>query len=77
MTSNQCSTNQCSKMCNIGGVDRTLRIAIGVVLIGLAVSDTISWWGYLGVIPLLTGFFRFCPAYLPFGIRTCKKTDPS
>jgi hypothetical protein len=34
-----------------------------------------SWWGAAGAIPLLTALAGFCPAYLPFGISTCKN-DP-
>ena len=56
---------------NVGNIDRALRIAGGLVLIGLAVSGTVAWWGYLGVVPLATGFFRFCPVYPMLGINTC------
>lgn len=56
---------------NVGGIDRILRIALGLVLILLAVTETIGWWGYIGIIPLLTGAFRFCPVYLPFGLSSC------
>lgn len=56
---------------NVGTLDRALRIIAGLVLIGLAATGKISPWGYLGVIPLATGLFRFCPAYTLLGIRTC------
>jgi len=56
---------------NVGGIDRALRIIIGVVLIALAATNTVGWWGWLGVIPLLTGIFRFCPAYPLLGISSC------
>ena len=56
---------------NIGGIDRILRILVGVVLIALAATDTVGWWGWLGVIPLATGFIRFCPLYPLLGINTC------
>lgn len=56
---------------NVGSVDRAIRIVIGVALIGAALAGVIGAWGWLGVVPLATGLFRFCPAYLPFGIRTC------
>ncbi|HVL10654.1 MAG TPA: DUF2892 domain-containing protein [Burkholderiaceae bacterium] len=59
---------------NVGGVDRVLRIAVGVVLIGLAATGTVGWWGWLGVIPLLTGLFRFCPLYPLLGLSTCPLT---
>jgi hypothetical protein len=56
---------------NIGTADRTLRIIAGVALIALAATGTVGVWGYLGAVPLFTAFFRFCPAYVPFGISTC------
>ena len=57
---------------NVGSIDRTIRILIGATLIGLALFGVIGAWGWLGAIPLATGVFRFCPAYLPFGLRTCR-----
>ena len=39
---------------NVGGIDRVLRIVVGVVLIALAATNTVGWWGWLGVVPLLT-----------------------
>lgn len=57
---------------NVGGIDKVLRIIVGVVLIAAAATGMIGWWGWLGVIPLLTGLFNFCPAYTLFGIKTCK-----
>ncbi|CAA7615993.1 DUF2892 domain-containing protein [Magnetospirillum sp. UT-4] len=57
---------------NVGGIDRILRIVAGLVLIALAVTETVGLWGYVGVVPLLTGAIGWCPAYLPFGIKTCK-----
>lgn len=56
---------------NVGTVDRALRIIVGLVLIGLAATGTVGWWGWLGVVPLFTGLFRFCPAYGLLGINTC------
>ncbi|MEO6148357.1 MAG: DUF2892 domain-containing protein [Sulfuriferula sp.] len=58
--------------CNVGGIDRALRIIVGIVLIGLAATGKIGWWGYIGVVPLVTGLIGWCPAYLPFGVKTCK-----
>lgn len=55
---------------NVGGLDRVLRIMVGLVLIGLAYSGTVGAWGYIGVVPLLTGLFRYCPAYSIFGCKT-------
>jgi hypothetical protein len=56
---------------NVGTVDRALRIIVGLVLIGLAATGTVGMWGYIGVVPLLTGVFRFCPAYTLLGLNTC------
>ena len=56
---------------NVGGIDRILRILVGVVLVALAATDLVGWWGWLGVLPLATGLFRFCPAYPLLGINTC------
>jgi hypothetical protein len=56
---------------NVGGIDRILRIGAGVVLVGLAATGTVGVWGWIGVVPLLTGVFRFCPAYTLLGMNTC------
>jgi len=55
---------------NVGTIDRVLRVAAGLVLIGLAVSGKVGVWGYIGVVPLLTGLFRFCPVYPLIGLNT-------
>jgi hypothetical protein len=56
---------------NVGTVDRAIRILLGIGLIGATLMGQIGPWGWLGIIPLATGTFRFCPAYLPFGISSC------
>jgi hypothetical protein len=56
---------------NVGGVDRAVRILAGVALVGLAATGTIGAWGFVGVVPILTGALGWCPAYLPFGLSTC------
>ena len=56
---------------NVGGIDRTLRILVGLILIGWGAYAQ-NWWGAVGAIPLLTGIFGWCPLYLPFGCKTCK-----
>ncbi len=58
---------------NVGTVDRAARIAFGLALMVAAAMGWIGVWGWLGVVPLATGVFRFCPAYLPFGLSTCKR----
>ena len=61
---------------NAGSLDRILRIVAGLVLIGLAATGTVGWWGWLGVVPLATGLFRFCPAYGLLGMNTCPMKKP-
>ncbi|MBT9508586.1 DUF2892 domain-containing protein [Rhodoferax sp.] len=56
---------------NVGGIDRILRIVIGLVLIGLAATGTVGWWGWLGVVLLATGAIGWCPPYALFGWSTC------
>ena len=58
---------------NVGSVDRLLRIAIGIVLIALVFIGPQTPWGWLGLIPLATGFLRTCPLYSLLGISTCPK----
>ena len=58
---------------NVGGIDRMLRIVLGLVLIGLTLSGTIGVWDWIGVVPLATGFISFCPLYPLLGINTCAK----
>lgn len=59
---------------NEGVVDRSLRVVAGVVLIELAVTGTIGVWGYIGVIPLVTGAVGICPVYRLLGINSCPAT---
>jgi hypothetical protein len=56
---------------NVGGIDRILRIVVGLALIGWGVM-TQNVWGAIGLVPLLTAAIGWCPAYLPFGISSCK-----
>jgi hypothetical protein len=57
---------------NVGAVDRIIRIVLGIAIIALGVAYK-SWWGAVGLLPLATGLFSFCPAYTLFGISTCKR----
>ncbi|MEP6869157.1 MAG: DUF2892 domain-containing protein [Novosphingobium sp.] len=58
---------------NVGSADRVLRIVVGIVLIALVFVGPRTQWGWLGLIPLLTGFLRTCPLYSLLGINTCAK----
>ncbi|MEO8600726.1 MAG: DUF2892 domain-containing protein [bacterium] len=59
---------------NVGGIDRGIRIVAGLVILSLyfVLDGNTRLWALVGLVPLLTGFIGWCPAYLPFGIRTCK-----
>ncbi|HQR04032.1 MAG: DUF2892 domain-containing protein [Proteobacteria bacterium] len=57
---------------NVGTPDRILRILAGVGLITATLAGVIGPWGWIGVVPIATGIFRFCPAYSILGIGTCK-----
>jgi uncharacterized membrane protein len=64
-----------SSKCNVGGVDRTVRIVLGMLIIALGVSSG-SLWGLLGVVLLLTGVFKWCGLYTVLGVSTCKVEAP-
>jgi len=57
---------------NTGKVDQTIRIIIGIVIISLGIYFK-SWWGAIGLIPLITAALGFCPLYEPLKINTYKK----
>ena len=62
---------------NVGGIDRILRMAIGIVLMGLAATGTVGWWGWLGIVPFATGLIGWCPPYAILGLSTCKTRNAS
>jgi hypothetical protein len=57
---------------NTGCIDRALRAVIGLALITMAATGTVGMWGWIGIIPLLTGLVGFCPTYTIMGINTCR-----
>ena len=61
-------------MKNVGSVDKIIRIVLGVVLLSLLfiLNGDIKFLGLIGLVPLLTGVFGYCPLYSIFGIKTCK-----
>lgn len=61
---------------NVGNADRIVRIVLGLIIIGAGVYFK-SWWGAIGVVPLGTAAIGWCPAYLPFGLSTCKTKGQS
>ena len=60
---------------NIGGIERILRIVIGLVLVALAATGQVGVWGWLGLVPLATGLIGWCPPYSLLGINTCKNRN--
>jgi hypothetical protein len=58
---------------NVGSIDRVLRIVLGIGLLALVfiLEGNARYWGLVGLLPLATGLFRFCPAYSVFGLSTC------
>lgn len=59
--------------CNEGKLDRALRVIVGLVLIALVFVGPQTPWGWIGVVPVLTGLLGFCPAYTLLGINTCRR----
>ena len=57
---------------NVGSLDRVLRIVVGIILIALVFVGPKTAWGWIGVVPLVTGLFSTCPVYSLFGIKACK-----
>ncbi len=62
--------------CNVGTTDRMLRIVLGLVIIVAGLYFQ-SWWGLIGLIPLVTGALRLCPLYSVLGLSTCKTEEQS
>ena len=59
--------------CNVGHTDRVIRMTLGVTLIGLAGYGIVGAWGWIGIVPFVTGAIRNCPLYSLLGINTAKK----
>lgn len=57
---------------NVGKTDRTIRIIVGLIIIAAGFYYQ-SWWGAIGLIPIITGLLRWCPPYNLFGINTNKQ----
>lgn len=56
---------------NVGSADRIIRILVGLALIGATLGGYIGAWGWIGIVLILTGAFRFCPAYRLLGMSSC------
>lgn len=57
---------------NVGGIDRVLRIIIGLGLISIVFIGPQTPWGWIGIVPVTTALLGWCPAYSLFGLKTCK-----
>ena len=60
---------------NEGVLDRTIRVVLGIGLIAIALVGPRTPWGFIGVVPLLTGLAGFCPLYRPAGLSTCRPAE--
>ena len=58
---------------NVGSIDRTTRIVIALAIFAAGYYYQ-SWWGLVGLVPLVTATVSWCPLYTLFGIRTCRTT---
>lgn len=63
---------------NIGSTDKIVRVILGLGLLSMLfwVQGDARWWGLIGILPLFTAAINWCPAYVPFGIKTCKTKTP-
>jgi hypothetical protein len=62
---------------NVGGLDQTVRLAVGTALVMMWIFGPLGWWGVLGFLPLVTGLTRVCPVYPLFGLNTCPAPPPA
>lgn len=59
---------------NVGGIDKKLRITVGIVLLALTFvlnKDGLWLWGLIGIVPLVTGLTGWCPFYPALGLNSC------
>jgi hypothetical protein len=61
---------------NVGSIDRVIRVVLGLGILSAVfwLQGSMRWLGLIGLVPLLTGTFSFCPLYTVLGIRTCPAT---
>lgn len=62
---------------NVGGADRLIRVVLGIGLLALGFMHVVTGIGAIvayavGAVALITGVFRFCPAWSVVGVNTCK-----
>jgi hypothetical protein len=61
---------------NVGSIDRAIRVVLGLGILSAVfwLQGSMRWLGLIGLVPLLTSIFSFCPLYTVLGIRTCPAT---
>lgn len=57
---------------NMGSLDKTLRLIVGIVILIIGYLNS-SWWGLIGLVPIITSLTSFCPFYVPMKLSTIKK----
>jgi hypothetical protein len=72
----RCDHGKDKDMTNVGPIDRIVRLIVGLLLIAYAIpigfpATGWNWVGWIGIVPILTAVFGYCPAYTLFGISTC------
>ncbi|MES2301328.1 MAG: DUF2892 domain-containing protein [Pseudomonadota bacterium] len=58
---------------NVGGIDRILRVIFGLLLVAMVFVGPRTPWGWVGLVPLLTGLLRTCPLYSLIGLNSCPR----
>ncbi len=58
--------------CNVGGTEKSIRIIVGIVIIAAGIFLR-SWWGIIGLAPLITGAIGYCPLSQALGTNTCEE----
>jgi hypothetical protein len=56
---------------NVGNIDRIIRVVVGLLVLSLVMLGPQTAWGFLGLIPLASGIFGYCPVYHLLGLNTC------
>lgn len=54
-------------------LERMVRVVLGLALLAMVTRGTIGAWGYIGIVPLITGLSGMCPLYSLLGISTCPR----
>lgn len=60
--------------CNVGKTEQWIRIGAGIIIVGMGIYYS-SWWGLIGIVPIITGSTRYCPVSALLGVSTCEAED--